>query len=139
MLAEALKVEVDEQVAVALPFSSTTASGRGALVSMMQPADLRQLNHPAEFGPVRRPGFRRIAHQREVAASPVVVLEVPGQDPEEMNLAKDDDVIQAFPSKRADEPLRICVLPPFRSGGGARGSPARARASFETMTWQPRR
>ena len=28
-----------------------------------------------------------------------------------MDLAKDDDVIQAFPSKRADEPLRVCVLP----------------------------
>ena len=46
-----------------LPFSSTMASGRSALVTMMQPADLRQLNHPAEFGSLRRPGFRCIAQQ----------------------------------------------------------------------------
>jgi len=46
-----------------LPFSSTTASCRGALVSMMQPADLRQFNDPAEFGSVRQPGFRRVTHQ----------------------------------------------------------------------------
>ncbi len=78
---------------------------------MMQTADLRQFNYPAEFGSLRRPGFRRIARQRGVAARPVVVHEVFSQDPEEMDLAKDDDMVQAFPSKRADEPLRVCVLP----------------------------
>jgi len=66
---------------------------------MMQPADLRQFNYPAEFGSVRQPGFRRVASQREVAARPVVVLEVSSQDTEEMDLAKDDDVIQAFPGE----------------------------------------
>ncbi len=44
-------------------FSSTTALCRGALISMMQPADLGKLDHPAEFGSVRQPGFRRVTHQ----------------------------------------------------------------------------
>ncbi len=49
-----------------LPLSyCATESSRGALalVSMMQPADLGQFDHPAEFGPLHQPGFRRIALQ----------------------------------------------------------------------------
>ena len=52
-----------EQGPPPLPSSCTTGSCRGALVSMMQPADLRQFNHPAEFGFLRQPGFWRIARQ----------------------------------------------------------------------------
>src|SRR6266702_7923880 len=39
------------------------ASSGGALVSMMQPADLGKLDHTAEFRSLCRPGFRRVAHQ----------------------------------------------------------------------------
>jgi hypothetical protein len=46
-----------------------------------------------------------------VTARTVVVLEIPGQDPEEMDLAEDDDVIQTFAAQRTDEPLRERVLP----------------------------
>ncbi len=39
------------------------ASSCGALVSMMQAANLGQLEDPAQCGALHRPGLRRIAHQ----------------------------------------------------------------------------
>jgi hypothetical protein len=37
----------------------------------------------------------------------VVIAGVGGKDPAQMALAEDDDVIEAFPTDRADQPLRI--------------------------------
>ena len=41
----------------------------------------------------------------------VVVAGVAGKDPAQMGLAEDDDVIEAFPTDRADQSLRMPVLP----------------------------
>ena len=78
---------------------------------MMQAANLWQLNDPAEFGSLLRPWVWSIARQRQVTARPVVVLEIPRQDPEEMKLAQDDDVVQTFAAQRTDEPFHERVLP----------------------------
>ena len=41
----------------------------------------------------------------------VVVAGVAGKDPAQLVLAEDDDVIEAFPADRADQSLRMPVLP----------------------------
>jgi len=45
------------------PFASITALRGSVLVAMVQPADLGQLYHPAQFRPLRRPWFWCIARQ----------------------------------------------------------------------------
>ena len=45
------------------PLQRDTSSCGGALVSMMQPANLRQLDDPAQLGTLHPPGLRRVAHQ----------------------------------------------------------------------------
>src|SRR3982074_1774710 len=46
----------------------------------------------------------------------VVIAGVGRKDPAQMGVAEDDDVIEAFPADRADQSLRMPVLP-----GGPRG------------------
>jgi hypothetical protein len=41
----------------------------------------------------------------------VVVGGIGSEDPTQVDFAEDDDVIEAFPTDRADEPLRVPVLP----------------------------
>ncbi len=72
---------------------------------------LREFSHTAEFGPLARARFRSIARQREVAVGRVVVLEVPPEDPAKVDLVQHDHVIEALPAERADEPLRVRILP----------------------------
>jgi len=54
---------VREQKGRSPPFASITASRGSTLVAMVQPADLGQLYHPAQFRPLRRPWFWCIARQ----------------------------------------------------------------------------
>ena len=41
----------------------------------------------------------------------VVVVAVSPEDPAQMGFAEDDDVIEAFPTDRADQPLHMAILP----------------------------
>jgi hypothetical protein len=41
----------------------------------------------------------------------VVIVAVSPEDPAQMGFAEDDDVIETFPADRADQPLRMLVLP----------------------------
>jgi hypothetical protein len=41
----------------------------------------------------------------------VVIAGVGRKDPAKMGLAEDDDVIKAFPADRADQSLRMPILP----------------------------
>ena len=54
---------------------------------------------------------RRILPQGQMRPEFVVVAGVAGKDPAQMSLAEDDDVIKAFPADRADQSLRMPVLP----------------------------
>jgi hypothetical protein len=54
---------------------------------------------------------RRILVQSQVRSKSVVIAGVGRKDPAQMGLAEDDDVIEAFPADRADQSLRMSVLP----------------------------
>jgi hypothetical protein len=41
----------------------------------------------------------------------VVIVDIGRKDAAQMSLAQDDDLIQAFPSDRADQSLRMPILP----------------------------
>ena len=41
----------------------------------------------------------------------VVIAGVGGKDSAQMGLAKDDDVVQALPTDRANQPFRMAILP----------------------------
>ena len=54
---------------------------------------------------------RRILVQGQMRSDSVVIAGVGRKDPAQMGLAEDDDVIEAFAADRADQSLRMTVLP----------------------------
>ena len=54
---------------------------------------------------------RRIFEQGQMRPDFIVIVGVGEKDPAQMALAEDDDVIEAFPPDRSDQPLRVPVLP----------------------------
>ena len=54
---------------------------------------------------------RRILTQRQMRPEFVVIADVGRKDPAQMGFAEDDDVIEAFPADRADQSLRMPILP----------------------------
>ena len=54
---------------------------------------------------------RRILVKRQMRSDFVVIPGVGRKNPAQMGLAEDDDVIEASPADRADQPLRMPVLP----------------------------
>ena len=61
--------------------------------------------------PLHLSTVRRIFPQGKMRSEFVVVAGVAGKDPAQMGLAEDDDVIEAFPTDRADQSLCMPVLP----------------------------
>lgn len=61
--------------------------------------------------PLDRPSARRILVQRQMRSQFVVIAGIGRKDPAQVSLAEDDDVIEALPSERADQSLRVPVLP----------------------------
>ncbi len=76
---------------------------------MMKSAEDRPRGELAE--PLDRPMARRILAQGQMRSEFVVIAGVGRKDPAQMGLAEDDDVIEAFPADRADQSLRMPVLP----------------------------
>src|SRR5512139_1062586 len=54
---------------------------------------------------------RRVLAQRQMWPDFVVIVGIGSKEPARMGLAKEDDVIEAFPADRADQSLRMPVLP----------------------------
>jgi hypothetical protein len=54
---------------------------------------------------------RRVLSKSEMRSDVVIVGGINGEDPAQMGGAEDDEVIEAFPSNRADQPLRMPILP----------------------------
>ena len=52
----------------------------------------------------------RILAQGQMGSQFVVIGGVGREDPAQVGLAEDDDVIEALPADRADQPLRMSVL-----------------------------
>ena len=78
-------------------------------VMMMKAAEDRPSGHLAE--PLDRPVGRRILVQGQMGSEFVVIAHVGRKDAAQMSLAQDDDVIEAFPAERADQPLGMPILP----------------------------
>lgn len=76
---------------------------------MMKSAKDRLSNKLAE--PVDRPMVRRIFVQGQMCSAFVVIAGVGRKDPAQMALAEDDGMIEALPADRADQSLRVPVLP----------------------------
>jgi hypothetical protein len=58
-----------------------------------------------------RPMARRILVQGQMRSEFIVIAGVGGKDSTQMGVAQNDDVIEAFPADRADQSLRMPVLP----------------------------
>ena len=76
---------------------------------MVQSADDRLSGEQAEA--LDRLMARRILPQGQMRSEFIVIAGVGRKDPAQMGLAQDDDVIKAFPADRADQSLRMPVLP----------------------------
>ncbi len=61
--------------------------------------------------PLDRPMARRILVQGQMCSEFVLVAGVGRKNPAQMGFAEDDDVIEAFSADRADQPLRMPILP----------------------------
>src|SRR6267378_1312525 len=86
-------------------------SGRPSEIAMVEATDFANRDDPAECRPLNWPAVGCILIEREVSARPVIVGEVAGQDAAQVSFAEDEDVIQTLAPDRADEPLRIGILP----------------------------
>ena len=76
---------------------------------MVQPAEDRPSNEPAET--LDRPTAWRIFAQGQMRSQFVVISGVGREDPAQMALADDNGMIEALPADRANQPLRMPVLP----------------------------
>ena len=76
---------------------------------MVKPAQDGLSSELAE--PLHLSTARRILPQGQMRSEFVVVAGVADKDPAQMRLAEDDEVIEAFPTDRADQSLRMPVLP----------------------------
>lgn len=76
---------------------------------MVKPAEDGLSSEPAET--LDRPMARRILPQGQMRSVFIVVVGVAGEDAAQMGFAEDDDVIEALPADRADQSLRMPVLP----------------------------
>src|SRR5580704_18369224 len=81
---------------------------------MVQPAEDRLSGELAEA--LDRSMARRILAQRQMCSQVVVIDAVGRKDSAQVGLAEDDDVIEAFPADRADQSLRMPVLPGWPRG-----------------------
>ncbi len=78
---------------------------------MVQAAEFWNLDHAAERGRLDRSADRRIFVERQMRTALFVVLEIILQYPAQPGLMEDNDMIQALPSNRPDQPFNRGVLP----------------------------
>jgi hypothetical protein len=83
------------------------ASGGHSLVVPVQTACLADLNDLADLRLLHRPRLRAVHLQGLVAAPAVLVGEVVLEDPPQMPLTENDDVVEAFATDAADHPLDV--------------------------------
>ena len=93
------------------PVSGAKISGCSSLVAMMKPTDFWDLNNPAFFRRLDFPGFWGILIQSKVTAAIVIIREIGSKRRAKRFLVDHDDVIEAFPSDRANQAFDIRTLP----------------------------
>ncbi len=75
---------------------------------MVKAAEDRSCSNLAK--PLNRTTERRVLAEGEVGPDVIIIGGIRREDPAQMGLAEDDDVIEAFPTDRADQPLRMSIL-----------------------------
>ena len=93
------------------PATGAKISGCSSLVAMMKPTDFWYLHNPAFFRRLDFPGFRAILIQSKVTAAIVIMREIGSKRRAKRFLVDHNDVIEAFPSDRANQALLIRTLP----------------------------
>src|SRR6266498_2416530 len=78
---------------------------------MMQATNFGKLHDRAGCRRLDRPDVWRVLVEREMSASPVIVLEVAEQDAAQMPFAENENVIQTLAPDRSDEALGEGILP----------------------------
>jgi hypothetical protein len=78
-------------------------------ILVVQPAENRAATNLP--GPFDGTGERRILLQGEMCAGAIIIFHVRQQQVAEVALAEHDDVVEAFPSDRTNQPFGIPVLP----------------------------
>ena len=78
---------------------------------MMQPANLRNRDHPTPFRRFNLALNRGVPIQGQVGPRFVVIIQVLIQNPQQVSLVEHDDVMKALASDGADHPLRVRILP----------------------------
>src|SRR5262245_20920433 len=109
-----------------------TGSG-DALITVMKSADLRGRDDSPGGWRLHFTCMRAIAMECLMRARCIVVGEVPSQQASEMPFAEDDDVIEAFPSNRADDALCEGILPGCSWGDEDLVDPHAFHASCENV------
>jgi len=77
----------------------------------MESTYARDLYHPALAWPLRAPVLGCVFRQGQMCSGSIVVVNVLREDLAKMPFADHDDVVEAFPSNRANHPLGTRVLP----------------------------
>src|SRR6516164_4722308 len=77
----------------------------------MEPADLRNRNDAATWRGLHDSWLGTVVVERLVGPRGVVVAAVAAEEPAEMGLVQDEEMIQALPADRADEPFREGIRP----------------------------
>ena len=102
---------IARQITEAFPWDSAPCACQklDPTILMMKSAKDRLSNKLAE--PVDRPMVRRIFVQGQMCSAFVVIAGVGRKDQAQMALAEDDGMIEALPADRADQSLRMPILP----------------------------
>ncbi len=91
-------------------FERDRASGRAG-VEVMQAADLWDSDHLASGGWLNVPEQRCVAVQGEVRPAVVVIGHVILEDPPQVLISENDQMVEALAPDRPDDSLSIRVLP----------------------------
>ena len=105
------RVQVQPFCVVSPRHNAAVESLSGSAVPVVESAEIGRADHGAIFRRRHFPGHRRVPVQRLMWASRVVVFDILVEDSLQVVLVEDEDVVQAFPADRSDNPLDISVLP----------------------------
>ena len=78
---------------------------------VLKSADVWKLDDIAEFSGLNVSMFRRVHAEREVRALAVVIIEIARKSFLQVSFIQHDNAVQTLPANRANDSLRIRVLP----------------------------
>ena len=78
---------------------------------MMETADLWKGDYLSRLGGLDRPWHGTVLAQSKVRARTVIVIQIGSENTSQMAFIENDDVIEALPPDRADNPFNVGILP----------------------------